>query len=156
MKLIWIKLVILTLAITGCTVSAQAPTKYSYQIVRVIDGDTVVVSVPFLPPELGNTLSLRVLGVDTPEKAPRARCTEEARKSVQAKQFTEQQIKSARPESITVVFKKWDKYGGRVLGDVYIGDVALSKLLIDNQHAVAYDGGTKVSWCKRGSNENQG
>jgi len=43
-----------------------------------------------------------------------------------------------------------EKYG-RILADVYIGDIHLNNLLIKERYAVKYDGGTKVkpvSWAK--------
>ena len=43
-----------------------------------------------------------------------------------------------------------EKYG-RVLADVYIGDIHLNDLLIKERYAVVYDGGTKekpTSWLK--------
>ncbi len=45
---------------------------YDYKVTRVIDGDTVEFEAPFLPAPLKPVLSLRVLGVDTPEKGGRA------------------------------------------------------------------------------------
>ena len=46
---------------------------YDWKVTRVLDGDTVEFEAKFLPPELGDKLKIRVLGVDTPEKAPRAK-----------------------------------------------------------------------------------
>ena len=43
-----------------------------------------------------------------------------------------------------------EKYG-RILADVYIGDVHLNGLLLKERYAVKYDGGTKItptSWAK--------
>ena len=43
-----------------------------------------------------------------------------------------------------------EKYG-RILADVYIGDIHLNELLLKERYAVKYDGGTKrkpVSWLK--------
>ena len=43
-----------------------------------------------------------------------------------------------------------EKYG-RVLADVYLGDLHLNQWMIDQRFAVAYDGGTKKapeSWAK--------
>lgn len=147
MKLTAIKTIAACLFIGGCSSSAEN-TQYQYKVLRVIDGDTVVIDAPFLPKELGNTLRLRVHGIDTPEKAPRARCVEESTKAQQAKQLTTKLINESN--SIRVQLKKWDKYGGRVLGDIYVNGKLLSSILIDNKLAVAYDGGTKSSWCKRG------
>ena len=36
-----------------------------------------------------------------------------------------------------------NKYG-RVLADVFVGDVDLAEYLITNRHAIRYDGGTKA------------
>ena len=47
---------------------------YDAQIVRVNDGDTVVIAAPFLPAPLKPELAVRVFGVDTPEKGFRAQC----------------------------------------------------------------------------------
>ncbi len=50
---------------------------YQWPVVRVIDGDTVVVDASTdLPPELAE-LKVRLRGVDTPEKGGRAKCDEE-------------------------------------------------------------------------------
>ena len=43
-----------------------------------------------------------------------------------------------------------EKYG-RILADVYIGDINLNEFLIKEKYAVKYDGGTKIkptSWLK--------
>ena len=43
-----------------------------------------------------------------------------------------------------------EKYG-RILADVYIGDIHLNNLLLQEKYAVIYDGGTKkkpTSWLK--------
>ena len=53
--------------------------------------------------------------------------------------------KFVRLENITT-----EKYG-RILADVYIGDVHLNELLITERYVVKYDGGTKIkptSWLK--------
>jgi endonuclease YncB( thermonuclease family) len=41
--------------------------------------------------------------------------------------------------------KRWDKYGGRVLGDLEIDGKYLSKLMIETGHAVEYHGEKKVN-----------
>jgi hypothetical protein len=50
---------------------------YDAVITRVIDGDTVAFQAPFLPAPLKPELSIRVFGVDTPEKGHRAQCESE-------------------------------------------------------------------------------
>lgn len=118
-----------------------------YQITRVIDGDTVEIKAEFLPPPLPQKLLVRLLGVDTPEKAPRAHCKDENLLSLKAKLFTEEQI--SRAEKVEVVLMKWDKFGGRVLGDIILDGKKLSQLLIDRGLAIAYNGERKThDWCK--------
>jgi endonuclease YncB( thermonuclease family) len=41
----------------------------------------------------------------------------------------------------------WDKYGGRVLGDVLLNGQSLRQLLIANGFAREYYGEAKTSWC---------
>jgi endonuclease YncB( thermonuclease family) len=42
----------------------------------------------------------------------------------------------------------WDKYGGRVLGDVIVDGKSLRNLLITQGPAREYYGDKKQSWCK--------
>lgn len=121
---------------------------YDYKIVRVLDGDTVEVEAPYLPKELrSGGLKLRILGVDTPEKGHLAKCSLENQRSLAAKLFVEQQISAARNAKIWL--KGWDKYGGRVLGDVFIDGQWLSAMLISKGYAIEYDGSKKEKdWCK--------
>jgi endonuclease YncB( thermonuclease family) len=71
------KRLLLTLLMLPTIVMAQKTPQgvtYDAQIVRVNDGDTVVISAPFLPAPLKPELAVRVFGVDTPEKGHRAQC----------------------------------------------------------------------------------
>jgi endonuclease YncB( thermonuclease family) len=74
------KRLLLTLLLLPTLALAQKAPKgvtYDAQIVRVNDGDTVVISAPFLPAPLKPELAVRVFGVDTPEKGHRAQCPSE-------------------------------------------------------------------------------
>jgi endonuclease YncB( thermonuclease family) len=114
-------------------------------VIKVIDGDTVKFEVGFLPKELGSTLGVRQLGIDTPEKAPRAKCEKEAELGKKATEFTKAAVSSAK--SIDVQVKEWDKYGGRVLGHILLDGKDLGKLLIDAKLARPYFGEKKSDWC---------
>ena len=118
---------------------------YDFKIVKVNDGDTVVFEAPFMPAPLKPQLSLRVLGVDTPEKGARAGCTAEAKAAEAASAFTKNIVANAT--TIKVELKEHDKFGGRVLGDLIIDGQRLSALLIQNGHARPYFGEKKASWC---------
>lgn len=121
--------------------------QYSFKVLRVIDGDTVQIDAPFLPKELKQTLLVRIYGVDTPEKGKRARCDYEDKLSQQAKLYVELELRNAK--SVLVQLKGWDKYGGRVLGDIIIDGIPLSKKLVAQNYAVPYLGkGKKKNWCQ--------
>jgi len=117
-----------------------------YEITRVIDGDTVEIAVDFLPSPLPPKLSIRVMGIDTPEKAPRAQCDAEADLAKKASAFTKNAVANAL--EIDVVILKWDKYGGRVLGEVYLDHQSLAESLISAGLARPYKGEAKSSWCE--------
>lgn len=76
MSIIKKSIIAVVLAFTSFSANSQlSKTHYSdWEFVKVVDGDTVKFKVKFLPKELGNTLSIRVNGVDTPEKGHRALC----------------------------------------------------------------------------------
>jgi endonuclease YncB( thermonuclease family) len=118
---------------------------YDAQIVRVTDGDTIVISAPFLPAPLKPELAVRVFGVDTPEKGHRAQCSGEAQRGEQASEFTKNAVKNTKRHQ--VILYSWDKFGGRVLGDMILDGVSLRSELIRNGFAREYYGDAKQSWC---------
>jgi len=119
--------------------------KYNYKITRVLDGDTVGFEASFLPEPLKKELLIRVYGVDTPEKGHRAQCVSENEKGQSATKFTANTLNNAK--KIEVAIGNWDKFGGRVLGDVFVDGQSLRKLLIQNGFAREYYGEAKQSWC---------
>jgi len=106
------------------------------------DGDTCYVTAPTLPEPL-QKMSVRILGIDTPEI--RAKCEEEKKLALQARELANKLFRAA--EKIEFANLKWDKYGGRVLVDVYLDGELYSQKLIDAGLARPYDGGTKTPWC---------
>lgn len=120
---------------------------YDFKIINVIDGDTLTIEALYLPKPLKPELKLRIIGVDTPEKGHRAKCDAERTKALEAKAFTQEIINQGKVKKIRL--HSWDKYGGRVLGDVLIDEKSLSELLIQSNYAVKYDGGKKTLWCKK-------
>ena len=118
---------------------------YDAVITRVIDGDTVAFQADFLPAPLKKELSIRVYGVDTPEKGFRAQCPGEAQRGEAASAFTKHAVAASNKRQ--VVLMDWDKYGGRVLGDVLLNGQSLRVMLIQNGFAREYYGEAKQSWC---------
>ena len=126
----------------------EQPTKYAFPVKKVIDGDTIEIEAPFLPVELKQKLNVRILGIDTPEKNPLAKCQLENERSIEAKLFVEKTLREAKDIKLTL--KSWDKYGGRVLGDFLVDGNSLSKMMIDKGLAVEYHGEKKSKdWCKK-------
>lgn len=60
--------------------------------------------------------------------------------------FTKKMI--ANGKKFQVVLMSWDKYGGRVLGDVIVDGQSLRKALIEQGYAREYYGDKKESWCE--------
>ena len=117
----------------------------NYEVLRVIDGDTIEFKADFLPNPLEKKLALRVQGVDTPEKY-RPQCDKEKQLALKASAFTQKLIDNA--SKIEIYIHDWGKFGGRVIGDIFIDGKSLADELIKNNYAVKYDGGKKIKdWC---------
>lgn len=119
--------------------------RYDVRVTSVYDGDTFSVNWPGLPNEL-NPLSIRLRGVDTPER--NSSCARERELASAARAFTVNQLNRSvgyvRIGDIT-----WDKYGGRVDADVYVGpdQQSLAQLIIAAGHGRVYTTGRRAAWC---------
>jgi endonuclease YncB( thermonuclease family) len=142
-KLLAILLLVPTLALAQKTPQGVL---YDAQIVRVSDGDTIVIAAPFLPAPLKPELAVRIFGVDTPEKGFRGQCESEKQRGEAASLFTKQLVAASTQRQ--VVLYSWDKFGGRVLGDIILNGQSLRAQLIQNGHAREYYGDAKQSWCQ--------
>lgn len=131
----------------GYAYAQKQPTGVTYdtKISRVNDGDTVVISAPFLPAPLKPELAVRIYGVDTPEKGFRAKCPQEDQRGQAATAFTKNAVSKSTKHQ--VIIYDWDKFGGRILGDMILDGYSLRDLLIQNGYARAYFGEAKQSWC---------
>jgi len=123
------------------------PKIYNWQILRVLDGDTLEINNQFLPKEL--KLFVRIKGIDTPEKSFRAKCLKEKKLAQKATDFTAKLVEDAKRNNQKVEFSeiKWDKYGGRIVAKVKIGDKIIGDELIKKGLAKPYFGEKKPSWC---------
>lgn len=134
-------------AIAMPTYAQKAPQGVTYdaQILRVSDGDTIVIAAPFLPQPLKPELAVRIYGVDTPEKGHRAQCASEAQRGEAASAYTKNLV--SKGQQFKVVLYGWDKFGGRVLGDIIVNGQSVRQGLIANGFAREYYGEAKQSWC---------
>lgn len=138
-------IVLLMLPCLALAQKEKAGVTYDVVLTRIIDGDTVAFQANWLPDPLKKELSIRVFGVDTPEKGHRAKCPAEDARGQAATAFTRQSINQSTKRQI--VLFDWDKYGGRVLGDVLLDGKSLRAMLISNGFAREYYGEAKTSWC---------
>ena len=127
------------------TTHTPAGVMYTAQLIRVVDGDTVVMAATFLPAPLKPELAVRIYGVDTPEKGPLAKCQAEKDLGELASLYTKAAVAASKQRQVTLY--GWDKYGGRVLGDVILDGNSLRQALIAKGYAREYYGDAKKSWC---------
>jgi micrococcal nuclease len=108
---------------------------------RIVDGDTIDVRAFIW---LGQTLSVRVRidGVDTPEIV--ARCDEEKRMALAARDFLERRLMGAE---ITLTRVVYDKYGGRVRAAVADRHGDIARALLAEGYARPYRGERRQGWC---------
>ena len=112
--------------------------------VRNYDGDTITLHLPGLHPIIGDKISIRVNGIDTPEI--RGKCDKEKYDAKQAKVMVADILKDA--ERITLKNMERGKYF-RIAADVFVDGENLADMLIEAGVAVRYGGGKKVhKWCK--------
>jgi endonuclease YncB( thermonuclease family) len=140
-----LSILLMTFSVNLYAAKAPQGVTYDAQIVRVSDGDTIVIAAPFLPQPLKPELAVRIYGVDTPEKGHRAQCPNEAQRGEAASAFTKNAV--AKSLKRQVILYSWDKFGGRVLGDILLDGQSLRGMLIANGFARAYFGEAKQSWC---------
>ena len=145
-----LNLLVITLAslvIASSSYAQKTPKGVTYDanIIRVTDGDTVVIAAPYLPAPIKPEIAVRIFGVDTPEKGFRGQCDSEKQRGEAASVFTKNAINSTQKHQ--VVLYGWDKFGGRILGDVLLNGVSLRAELIKNGFAREYYGDAKQSWC---------
>jgi endonuclease YncB( thermonuclease family) len=118
------------------------------RVIKVYDADTITIAskLPYNESPMYR-LSVRLNGIDTPEMKGKGVEEEEKNAAKLARDFVSNLAlnKYVRLENI-----ESEKYG-RILADVYIGDVHLNEILLKERYAVKYDGGTKIrptSWAK--------
>lgn len=115
------------------------------KVLKNYDGDTLTVNIPNVPALIGKNISVRVSGIDTPEVKTKNRCEKEAGKI--ARNLVANTLKNAKTVELHNVQR--DKYF-RILADVMVDGRSLKEILLKNNLAYTYDGGTKKhpDWCK--------
>jgi micrococcal nuclease len=121
---------------------------FSDDIVSIYDGDTFTVSISWLPDVFGNKISVRIMGIDTPEI--RSTCsTKEDKEAEVAKAKDARDILVGQLSGANVITLKdiqRDKYF-RILATVEVDGRNVNDLPLALGLAVPYTGGTKPDWC---------
>jgi endonuclease YncB( thermonuclease family) len=122
------------------------------QIIKVYDGDTITLAskMPYNYESPLYRFSVRLNGIDTAEIKGKNADEKEAAKI--AKQELETLLLH---KEVTLQNIQNEKYG-RILADVYLGDLHVNNWMIEKRLAVKYDGKTKQApecWLKYLKNE---
>jgi len=117
------------------------------KVIRVVDGDSVVVEVESWKNTPFSIQSVRISGIDTPEsRKPPGKCVAETKLGKKAQAFARTLAKPG--DDVTFVFHSIDKYGGRIDADIILSDGRdWAHLMLSEGYAKSYDGGTKMTWC---------
>jgi micrococcal nuclease len=133
---------------------------YRCIVTRVVDGDTVDADI-----DLGFNMiykeRIRLMGIDTPESRTRNKHEKVLGKA--SKVRLKELVQSAQPltgkRGKKAVFLQTSKEGkgkfGRILGTLWINDQNLNDILISENHARPYFGGSKDEfgpWTKQDGN----
>jgi len=109
------------------------------EIVKVYDGDTFTVTVRKVHPLIGDSISIRVRGIDTPEIRGGS-CKD---KALKARNYFIQRLEESKKIKLRNVAR--GKYF-RIVADVYLDGVNIADEMILLGLAKPYDGGTKINW----------
>lgn len=108
-------------------------------VIKVYDGDTITIAskLPYNESPLYR-FSVRLNGIDCPE----IKGKDENEK--QCAQIAKQEMADLILNKIVTLKNIQTEKYGRILADVYIGDLHLNNHMLEKRLAVAYDGGTKI------------
>jgi endonuclease YncB( thermonuclease family) len=118
---------------------------YRGQVLSVHDGDTFRMRAQIWLDHMVE-VNVRINGIDTAELNHRAKCPAEEKQGKIAKQ----QLQKLLGGEVILHKVSYDKFGGRVLADVYTTDFQnVGLLLVHQGYARFYDGrGKRDGWCK--------
>ena len=114
--------------------------EYKAKIIRVVDGDSIIVDIDLGFNVMLYKQSVRLYGVDTPET--RTKNPLEKKCGLLAKEYVQSLLKANQIYTIKTHLDKKGKFG-RILADFRINIVFLSELLITKGYAVKYTGQSK-------------
>ena len=126
----------------GAAVAETFPGPFPVRLVRIIDGDTIRVEIRLWFSQV-LTETVRIAGIDAPERGKKARCRSEAEGAERAAARLSELLTAGHLELLDV---RREKYG-RALATVRVGGVDVGQTLVREGLARTYQGGRRLSWC---------
>lgn len=115
------------------------------RVIDVYDGDTI--TVVFFIDNTPIQYKIRLNGIDTPE-IRRGKGKLKAEK-IAGKKCRDFLYSILHDQIVNILIHDWDKYGGRLLADVYTDfNTNISNLMMNHGYAIKYDGGKKHKWTR--------
>lgn len=112
------------------------------EVVRVIDGDSLVVQASIWPGQVVS-VTVRISGIDTAEKW--ASCTLAREAAVRAAEVTAEQTLNT---NVSLYDVRFGKYAGRVVARVETDTgLDLAAILLEAGLAKPYENGPRPDWC---------
>ncbi len=137
------KLILLLIFVPVIAFGKQYGTIKNVEFVSCHDGDTCKFNIPDLHPIIGDKISIRLNGIDTPEI--KGECAKEKKDALRAKKWINHYLSKA--ENIELRNVSRGTYF-QIVADIWVGDVNVNQKLIYVGYAAAYDGKTKLhNWC---------
>lgn len=134
------------LLIVNCFGTIQAKTYGNIMIdtvISVYDGDTIRINIKDFPAIIGENIGIRLYGIDTPEirdKNPNVK-----KFAFEARNFLQEKITKGKIIEIRNIQR--GKYF-RIIGELFIDNEDIAKLMIQKGYAVRYYGGRREKWTK--------
>jgi len=139
---IWIKIIFFSLnSLLISTTFAYEDVKIS-KVISVYDGDTIRVNIDSFPDIIGKNISIRLKGIDAPEI--KGKCQKEIDLAIMARDYLRNAINKSNQIELRNI--KRGKYF-RIVGELYINGINVTKNLIKRKLAYHYSGGKKRTWC---------
>jgi endonuclease YncB( thermonuclease family) len=110
------------------------------RVIKVYDGDTITIASKLPTSNQLYRFAVRLHGIDAPEI--KGKTKEEKAAALCSKNALSDLLLN---KYITLKNVETEKYG-RILADVYVGNLNINKWLLENNYAVPYDGGKKENF----------
>lgn len=130
--------------IPALLLSASMSSFFDVPVIRIVDGDSIVVDLGEDLPELFRVMPVRLVGVDSAELKAKRLCERKA--ALKAKQELQNILGDG---NVDLYFCTFEKYG-RLLCEIRVDDILVSEHMLSSGFAQPYRGGKRAKWnCKK-------